>query len=119
MTTIKLKKAQAWGIVSQVFPTYKGRKFKLVFTEKIVFSNLHWGGGSRNRYGFVRGDGDTAFFPASTPWDSLFEGKRMNLPLEILVVKHTVFCGKDLGCTIYAHPVWAPKLLPEGGKGGH
>ena len=115
METAKLKKAEAWPIVGKVFPNYRGRKFKLQFTETIMFSNIHWGGGSRNRYGFVRADRETAYLPASSPWDSPFEGKRMDLPQEILVVQHTFFCGKDLGCTIYAHPIWAPKLLPKGG----
>lgn len=111
---IKLNTAQARPIVSQVFPEYRGRKFKLIFTEAITFSDVHWGGGSKNDYAFVRADGETAFLPASTPWDSPFEGKMMPLPEHILVVQRTFFCGKDLGITIYAHPCWAPKLL-EGG----
>ena len=108
---IMLRKRQAWPIVSQVFPEYRGRKFKLYFQQHVIFSDLHWAGGTRNSYAFVRADGELAFFPASTPWDSPFEGRKMPLPENILVVEHTMFCGKDLGITIYAHPCWAPRLL--------
>jgi len=108
---IKLRKAQVRPIVDKVFPDYRGRKFKLEFTDAVVFSDLHWDGGSRNSYGFVRADGEMAFLPASSPWDCPFEGKKLPLPQNILVVQHTVVCGHDLGITIYAHPCWAPKLL--------
>jgi hypothetical protein len=109
--TARLNTKQASPIVSKVFPEYWGRKFKLEFSETVMFSDLHWGGGSRSRYGFVRADGETAFLPSSAPWDSPFEGRRMPIPPNVLVVEWVVFCGKDLGITIYAHPSLAPKLL--------
>ena len=85
-----------------------------MFTETVTFSDVHWGGGTKNSYGFVRADGEMAFLPSSASWDCLWEGKRLPLPPEVLVVEHTVFCGQDLGIRIYAHPCWAPRLLEEG-----
>lgn len=84
------------------------------FTDKVLVHNLHWVGGSRNTYRFVRADGQTAFLQTISPWDCPWEGKKMDLPPEILVVERVWFCGKDLGIRIYAHPSWAPKLLPAG-----
>lgn len=109
---IPLKKAQASPIVDKVFPHYKGRKFNLVFTEKVLFHDLNWEGGSKNEYAGVREDGTTAKLYAPAPWVNPIEGKEFELPVDVLIVEHTYFCGKDLGITIYAHPSHAPKILP-------
>lgn len=48
--SFKLSTKQASPIVKATFPEYKGRKFKLVFTDTVWFHDTNWGGGSRNKY---------------------------------------------------------------------
>jgi hypothetical protein len=37
------------------------------------------------------------------------------MPPNVIVVEHSIFCGKDVGITIYVRPANLAKLLPEGG----
>ena len=111
METIKLTTKQAKPIVETVFPNYRGRKFNMNFVEKVMFYDTNWGGGTRNKYAFVASDGRTAVLNAPAPWVNVIEGKVFDLPADVLVVEHTIFCGKDCGITIYAHPCHLPKWL--------
>lgn len=110
-TPINITKAQASPIVSKTFPDYSGRKFKLVFAEKVWFHDTNWDGGSKNTYEAVRADGTTAKLYVPAPWINPVEGSDIELPVDVLIVEHSVFCGKDCGITIYAHPSHRPKIL--------
>jgi len=113
--TIKANKAQVRAILDATFPEYRGRKFKVEFTETVTFSDTNWGGGTKNTYVAISTYGrGVARLNVPAPWLSTVEGKTMELPREVLVVKHTIFCGKDLGITIYAHPGHLPKWLSAG-----
>ena len=109
--SIKVRKAQVRPILKRSFPDYRGRKFKIEFTDEVNFYGTNWSGGSRNSYAFVHADGNDKFLSAPAPWVNPYEGKKHLLPENVLVVRHTIFCGKDLGITIYAHPSYAPRLL--------
>lgn len=109
--TMKVKKAQVKDILAATFPGYKGRTFKVEFAPTVTFHDTNWGGGSRNKYIAVKSDGRTAMLHVPAPWVNTIEGKTIDLPKDVLMVKHTVFCGKDLGITIYASPVHLPKWL--------
>ena len=37
----------------------------------------------------------------------------VDLTEDIVIICHSIFCGKDSGITIYSHPNNAPKWLPE------
>lgn len=113
MTTLPLKLTtkQAKPIVKATFPNYSGRKFKMVFAESIVFSDTNWGGGSRVSYAAVKSDGRTAHVNVPAPWANPIEGQRANIPADIMVVTHSIFCGQDCGITIYVNPVHAPKWI--------
>jgi len=115
-TRIKLNHRQSAPIISRTFPEYIGRKVFVEFTEKVGFYDLYWGDGTRNVYKFIQTNGNTFSLPRSTPWDDINEGKWVDLPADILIVKHAIFCGHDCGITIYANPIHAPKWLPEGAK---
>src|SRR3990167_6708262 len=110
-TPIKVTRKQVWPLVKQVFPEYSGRKFSIVPRDTITFYDLNWGGGSKNTYRFVSDSGDIVGLPVSAPWLEPNEGRTVALPPEFLVLKHTIFCGKDLGITIYTHPANMPRLL--------
>ena len=110
---MKINKSQVRPILEATFPEYRGRTFKVEFVPTITFYNTNWGGGSRNKYAAIGSDGRTARLSVPAPWVNPVEGKTIEIPTNVLVVKHTIFCGKDLGITIYAHPAHMPKWLPE------
>ena len=113
---MKLNKAQVKPILEKTFPDYKGRKYSIEFVPTVTFYDTNWGGGTRNVYRFVRSDGAVGCMNIPAPWINVIEGRTVDIPVDVLVVKHAVFCGQDLGITIYANPVHMPKWLPEGGK---
>ena len=108
---IKVRKAQVKDILAATFPEYQGRKFRVEFAPTVSFYDTNWGGGSRNVYVAVGSDGRTVRLNVPAPWVNTVEGTTMEMPQNILIVKHTIFCGKDLGITIYASPVHLPKWL--------
>jgi len=105
MNQIKVRKAQVKPLIKKTFPEYKGRTFKAEFTSKVTFYDTNWGGGTRNQYKAVRmGDGAVSALPVRSPWNNPVEGATIQLEPGIVIVKHTIFCGHDLGLTFYAHP---------------
>jgi hypothetical protein len=111
VNSVKVSKREVWPIVRKVFPDYAGRKFRVVFTDRVGFYDLNWAGGSRNQYAAVRADGTTGRMPAGDPWNNPVEGKTVDLPAEVLVLCRSFNCGHDDGITIYAHPANAPRWL--------
>jgi len=76
-----------------------------------MFTDTNWGGGTRNYYKFMRTDGQVASMPYAAPWNNQYEGLRVDIPVDMMVVEHTIFCGHDLGIRIYLHTSHAPKWL--------
>jgi hypothetical protein len=111
MDTVKITRKQASPVLSKTFPEYRGRTIKVEFTDKVTFYDTNWGGGSRNFYHAVRADGRDSRLVVPAPWVNAIEGKSIELPADVLIVEHTIFCGQDCGITIYAHPTHAPKWL--------
>jgi hypothetical protein len=111
---MKINKAQAQPVLSKTFPDYKGRKFSVEFVNSVTFYDTNWSGGTRNKYAFLASSGETATFNAPAPWSNPVEGKTVELPENVIIAEHTIFCGKDLGITFYMHPANAPKWLSDG-----
>jgi len=109
--TITITKKQAEQILKATYPNYGGRKIKVEFSNKVYFYDTNWGGGSRNTYVAVRSDGKSAKLNVPAPWVNIVEGTSVELPADVLIVEHSIFCGKDCGITIYANPVHLPKWL--------
>ena len=104
-TKIKVTKAQVKPIVAATFPEYSGRKYRVEFSETVCFYDLNWGGGTRNTYRAIKmSNAQVAQVPSGSPWNNPIEGKTVDLPEDVVVVQHTIFCGQDLGLTMYAHP---------------
>jgi hypothetical protein len=103
------------AIVQATFPGYRGKKFKLSTTPPSVLRS-YWDGGSKTDYAFfclpTQGTAPVAtnhpFFNAGNP-TNLPDG----LPRGIVLVAHTISCGKDMGITIYANPADIAPMLPE------
>ena len=100
-------------IVRATFPSYKGRKFKLS-TRIPRKLDSYWDGGSIDYYSFyelstgkqIDVGSNHPFFERGRPRD-LFE-----LPLGIIIVKHSIFMGKDSGITIFANESDLANMLP-------
>jgi len=101
-------------IVSAAFPSYTGRKFKL---STDVPKNLtsYWSGGSRDYYCFYElSTGKVLDVESNHPF---FEANRPRhleqLPPGVVLVKHSISMGKDMGITIYANTGDLAPMLPE------
>jgi hypothetical protein len=116
MDYIQVKKADVASIVAATFPEYRGRKIKLAAVEKTSLHDLNWSGGSRSVYRSCTTDGlyigSSAKANAVAPWVNAAEGQTVPIPQGAVLVRHSMFCGKDTGLTIYVNPADMPKLLP-------
>ncbi len=111
MNTYKISRKQAEPIIKASFPTYRGRKIQVEFTDRVTFYNTNWSGGTRSQYVALKADGRQAMLHAPAPWVNAAEGRTVELLPGVVVVKHTICCGEDCGLHIYAHPTFAPKWL--------
>lgn len=92
-------------IYKTAFPDYNGRKFSVIVTEKSPRVLSYWEEGTRDYWCLIR----------------LIDMKKIHIPQngsmcepEILlpnglepgfaVVNHSIFCGKDMGLTLYINP---------------
>jgi hypothetical protein len=103
--------------VPAIFRTmHSGLKFKAVIGETVHIpaSAGMWDGGSRDTYRALRLQ-DGAEIPLSNG-DAAYHGSQTDQTVSlgggIVVVRSSVFCGKDMGLTIYMHPSDAAPLLP-------
>jgi len=113
-TRLKVTRKQMQPVIDATFPEYQGRKIAVEFTARVLFCDTNWSGGTCNKYVAVKETGESHKFFAPAPWANPVEGRWFDLPEGILVVERSYFCGKDCGLTIYANPVYAPKLLEAG-----
>lgn len=116
MSRIKVSRKNAKSIIDATFPEYNGRKVAVEFTESVTFYDTNWGGGTRNVYKALNSNGRVSKLPAPAPWVNPVEGLTVQLPIDCLIVEHSIFCGKDVGITIYSNPLNAPKWLGSGSK---
>jgi hypothetical protein len=115
--SVKVNRKPVEKLVAATFPGYRGRTIRIEFTEKVMVYDLNWDGGTNNSYRQIDASGfspDLSVMNSPAPWNNDYEGKTIDLTPEMIVVKRSYFCGHDVGITIYAHPVYAPKWLPAG-----
>lgn len=112
---IRVRKAQIRPLVEATFPEYRGRTFTIEFTDTVGFYDTNWSGGTRSTYRVVQmvGGAVRALPQHFPPWDNPIEGQRVPLPEDVVVVEHAIFCGKDMGLHLYAHPS-RNRLLTQG-----
>lgn len=86
------------------FPGWKGRKFYVDTLEKPRRLSSYWDGGSRDEYRVVcLQTGNVTYPPTVYPFGG--ENNPDYQPQAgFALVEHSVFCGKDSGCTVYLHP---------------
>ncbi len=104
----KLCKRDVAHLLANTFPHYSGRKFRIELRPTVTFGDLNWSGGSRCQYractaaGTPIGDG--AEWNACAPWRNPMEGATCPIPPGVVVVEHTMFCGRDCGITFHINP---------------
>lgn len=102
----KTKNPKAIELMKKAFPEYKGRTFR-VCTYPAELSS-YWDGGSRDSY--VIHDREASSFASVQSNHPFFEKDRprprfpADFPPSVVVVKHTIFCGKDTGLTLMVRP---------------
>jgi hypothetical protein len=114
---IKVKKADVARIIAATFPDYRGQKISVRPATSESLQDLNWSGGSRSQYRACTLDGralgTSAEYHTYAPWDNRqVEGQSVPIPPGSVMVRHSIFCGKDTGLTITCHPDDMPKLLP-------
>lgn len=104
----------------KVYPDYNGKKFRVQVTGNPFSVSSYWDGGSLTYFTFVRlNDGASMPMPAQSAFDPKIKGAdAVSLVPGMACVKHSIFCGKDTGCTVMVHPENAPKYLPVNGADG-
>lgn len=94
--------ARTKEIAKAAFPEYRGRTFREDFSGSVTFYDTNWGGGTRNKYVAVRlSDMEIATSKNYAPWTNPVEGKSISIPGDFAIVKHSIFCGHDMGLTVH------------------
>lgn len=96
---------------------YAGKKFAAEVCEEVRIPTDAglWSGGSRDFYSAISlTTGQAIPLPGqdTAPWGNR-QTQMVKLAPDFAIVRHTIFCGKDLGLTFYLHPVNAASLLPK------
>ena len=100
-------------MVKKVYPDYNGRKFNIEFQDKITLYDTNWAGGTKNTYKFISADGLTKELDIPAPWFNNIEGSTIPISEKFLVIRHSYFCGHDMGITIFGSTKYAPRWLTE------
>ncbi len=103
-------------ILKQALPDWKGRKVWVQFSPEVLIYDLNWSGGTKNTYIAVGVDGKMIPVPDAPPWGNPYEDKKVALPTSdskslFVMVQHVLFCGKDSGVIIFAHPSLKTHLI--------
>ena len=89
-------------IIQATFPEYKGRKIT-ISTSVPQYLDSYWSEGSRQFFKFYQPATKKTYTVKSN--HPVFESSNPNylasLPADIICVSHTIFCGHDMGITIY------------------
>jgi len=102
-------------IALSAYPNYNGKKFSVSVTDNPIDTRSSWEGGSRDYFVFLRLDNLSTFeIPSQSAFDAKIKGAEgVSLVNDMVCVRHTFFCGKDLGITVYVHSSNAPAFIEE------
>ena len=110
----KITRRQVAPLISATFPDYKGRTLSARVATTLTPYDLNWGGGSRNSYRAVVLDtSDVRGIDPRAPWAEPREGVEFDIPVGVVIVQRSFYCGQDCGLTFYAHPDTMPRMLGE------
>ena len=112
--TIYLEPSQ---VPASIRGAYSGKQYRAIVTDSVYIPSDAgtWSGGSRTLYSAIHltsGESRPACDAYSAPWDPSRKDQRIQLKPDFAIISHSIFCGKDLGLTIYINPINAATLLP-------
>lgn len=94
---------------------YRKKKVRIVPTESVRLTGLNWEGGSKNTYHSADLQTDRVVshtsFGNPHPWDNEREGAKVALPENMIVIRTSIFMGKESVMEIYVHPNNMPRFL--------
>ncbi len=99
-------------IARAAFPDYTGTKARIRVFAGPMRVNSYWDSGSRDYFTLVQlADVRSLGLPTSHPcFDRRPNGQPMGilklrkLPLGVVLVEHSIFCGRDMGITVHVRP---------------
>jgi len=101
------------AILAATYPEWKGRKIAVVEATSYQMMD-YWSEGTRHyvkAYALENGRVASSSAAAQTPWRGEAHAL-VAVPEGILLVEHSIFCGKDCGITIYVNPANVAATLP-------
>lgn len=101
-------------IGKRCFPDYRGRKFFLRIDGMPKNLDSYWDSGSKDFFCFFNlQNGQIKHVHSNHPaFEARFPAELpQEMPQAVVIVKHTIFCGKDMGITVFAHSEAVQKLL--------
>ena len=112
---IEVKSKDVQSIVSATFPNYRRQKVYIEPCTSVTLRGLNWSGGTKAEYRACTVDGRSLAnkidMGAPAPWNNQYEGLKIILPPDVLIVQGGHFGGKTATLRIYVHPDNMPKLL--------
>lgn len=96
--------AKVLAFCKSVMGGWRGRKAYLNVSDKPKRLTSLWDGGSRDTFhGIELATGKAVSLPiSSNPFRPMADDY---IPRAgVVIVEHSVFCGKDAGCTLHVHP---------------
>ena len=115
MSTHHIDKPDAFlmKMIKTCYPSYNGRKFK-IDTDTPSQLRSYWAAGSKDNFIFYElATGKIAPVHSNHPFFEADQPTRLKkLPVGFVIVKHSIFCGKDMGITVYGNIENINPLLP-------
>lgn len=101
-------------ICRAAFPSYGGRTLKIRVSESEIHLDSSWSGGSRSLYVAVKLATLEAQAPTVDTSNPFTAANRATAKPQngVVIVEHSMFCGKDAGLTIHVNPLDAAPMLP-------
>ena len=100
------KPLTAFAIARAAFPSWTGRKARFSPRGTVHVGGTCWDGGTRSEFVAVRlATLETCSLPESSRTPREMGGtapdSTVTVPEGYALVEHTIFCGRDAGCTVY------------------
>lgn len=107
MASYKVRKSDAAirPILTACYPTWRGRRVSVRPATQYQMAD-YWDGGTRHHvvaYDLATGRTARALGEAQIPMSDLAHAV-VGVPRGVLLVEHTIHCGRDVGVTLVAHP---------------
>jgi hypothetical protein len=98
-----MEKMMLKQIAKACYPEYKGRKFHYCEQREYQMTD-YWSEGSRNYAIAYEVSTGKSGLPSDMVHNPMNGGAhaRFEIPHGVVIVEHSIFCGKDCGITIYA-----------------